>query len=96
MAANKKTKKKAKKKNATSKKAAKKTPRKKKRGKLQPRKDKRGLTAAEMVLSVDAPGLGSLVAEVENVGGAAIGGYREPLSGRALLLAALPLKAVQP
>jgi ParB family chromosome partitioning protein len=95
MAANKKTKKKAKKKSAT-KKAAKKTPRKKKSGKLQPRKDKRGLTAAEMVLPVDAPGLGSLVAEVENAGGAAIGGYREPLSGRALLLAALPLKAVQP
>jgi ParB family chromosome partitioning protein len=95
MAAKKKTKKKTKKKVAT-KKAAKKASRKKKTGKLQPRKDKRGLTAAEMVLPVDAPGLGSLVAEVEGVGGAAIGGYREPLSGRPLLLAALPLKAVQP
>jgi ParB family chromosome partitioning protein len=95
MAAKKKTKKKAKKKVAT-RKAAKKTTRKKKAGKLQPRKDKRGLKAAEMVLPVVAPELAMLVAEVEGVGGAAIGGYREPLSGRPLLLAALPLKAVQP
>ncbi|MGW8227419.1 MAG: chromosome partitioning protein ParB [Gammaproteobacteria bacterium] len=95
MAAKKKTKTKAKKKVAT-RKAAKKTTRKKKAGKLQPRKDKRGLKAAEMVLPVVAPELATLVAEVEGVGGAAIGGYREPLSGRPLLLAALPLKAVQP
>ncbi len=95
MAARKKTKKKAKKKVAT-RKAAKKVTRKKKTGKLQPRKDKRGLTAAEMVLPLAAAELGSLVAEVESAGGAAIGGYREPLSGRAVLLAALPLKAVQP
>lgn len=95
MAVKKQTRKKAKKKVA-SKKAAKSTARKKKTGKLQPRKDKRGLTAAEMVLPVDVPELASLVTEVEKVGGAAIGGYREPLSGRPLLLAALPLKAVQP
>jgi len=95
MAAKKKTRKKAKKKVAT-RKTAKKTTRKKKAGKLQPRKDKRGLTATEMVLPVAAPELASLVAEVEVVGGAAIGGYREPLSGRPMLLAALPLKAVQP
>ena len=91
MAAKKKTKKKI-----AARKAAKKTTRKKKAGKLQPRKDKRGLKAAEMVLPVVAPELAMLVAEVEGVGGAAIGGYREPLSGRPLLLAALPLKAVQP
>jgi ParB family chromosome partitioning protein len=90
MAAKKKTKKKAKKK------VAKKATRKKKTGKLQPRKDKRGLKAPEMVLPIDAPELAPLVAEVEGVGGAAIGGYREPLSGRPMLLAALPLKAVQP
>jgi len=95
MATKKKTKKKAKKKVAA-RKAAKKTTRKKKTGKLQPRKDKRGLKAAEMVLPVVAPELATLVAEVEGVGGAAIGGYREPLSGRPMLLAALPLKAVQP
>ena len=95
MAAKKKTKKKAKKKVAA-RKITKKAARKKKTGKLQPRKDKRGLKASEMVLPVKAPELASLVAEVEGVGGAAIGGYREPLSGRPLLLAALPLKAVQP
>ena len=95
MAAKKKTKKKAKKK-VVAKKTAKKTPRKKKAGKLKPRKDKRGLKASEMVLHVDVPELASLVSEVEAVGGAAIGGYREPLSGKPMLLAALPLKAVQP
>ena len=95
MAAKKKTKKKAKKKVAT-KKTAKKATRKKKAGKLKPRKDKRGLKASEMVLHVDVPELASLVCEVEAVGGAAIGGYREPLSGKPMLLAALPLKAVQP
>ncbi len=95
MAAKKKTKKKAKKKVAA-KKTAKKTTRKKKVGKLRPRKDKRGLKAAEMVLNIDVPELTNLVDEVEAVGGAAIGGYREPLSGRPVLLAALPLKAVQP
>jgi ParB family chromosome partitioning protein len=36
------------------------------------------------------------VAEVRAGGGAPLGAYREPLSGRALLLAALPLGAVQP
>jgi len=95
MAAKKKTKKKAKKKVAA-RKTAKKTTRKKKAGKLQPRKEKRGLKAAEMVLQVDVPELENLVAEVKAAGGAAIGGYREPLSGKPMLLAALPLKAVQP
>ena len=95
MAAKKKTKKKAKKKVAA-KKVAKKTTRKKKAGKLKPRKDKRGLKAADMVLNIEAPELVTLVEEVELAGGAAIGGYREPLSGKPMLLAALPLKAVQP
>ncbi len=66
------------------------------RGKLSPRKEKRGLQASEIVLSPDAPELAALSAEVRNAGGAAIGAYREPLSGRAVLLAALPLDAVQP
>jgi len=94
MAAKKQTKKKAKKK-ATAKKKAKKKARKK-TGKLAPRKEKRGLTSAQMVLGTDATELAVLVAEVTQAGGAAIGGYREPLSGRAMLLAALPLKSVQP
>ncbi len=95
MAAKKKTKKKAKKKVAA-KKTSKKITRKKKVSKLRPSKDKRGLKAADMVLNIEVPELLQLVEEVEMAGGAAIGGYREPLSGRPMLLAALPLKAVQP
>ena len=95
MAAKKKTKKKAKKKVAA-KKTSKKITRKKKVSKLRPSKHKRGLKAADMVLNIEVPELLQLVEEVEMAGGAAIGGYREPLSGRPMLLAALPLKAVQP
>jgi ParB family chromosome partitioning protein len=70
--------------------------RKSTRARLTPRKDKRGLSAGDMVLAADAPEVAPLVAEVTAAGGAAIGAYREPLSGRPLLLAALPIKAVQP
>jgi len=49
-----------------------------------------------MVLAVDAPDVAALAAVVQAVDGAVIGAYREPLSGRAMLLAALPLEAVQP
>ncbi|HVO00376.1 MAG TPA: ParB/RepB/Spo0J family partition protein, partial [Steroidobacteraceae bacterium] len=40
--------------------------------------------------------LAGLVQLVEAAGGAVIGGYRDPLGGRALLLATVPLGAVQP
>jgi ParB family chromosome partitioning protein len=63
---------------------------------LAPRKEKRGLDAAEIALAPDAPEVAPLAAEVRSAGGAPIGAYREPLSGRAMLLAALPLAAVQP
>ncbi|HEY5603372.1 MAG TPA: ParB/RepB/Spo0J family partition protein [Gammaproteobacteria bacterium] len=66
------------------------------RGKLAPRSEKRGLTAAQMVLAIDSPEVTTLMAEVAAVGGAAIGAYREPFSGRPMLLAALPITAVQP
>jgi ParB family transcriptional regulator, chromosome partitioning protein len=66
------------------------------RRRLTPRKDKRGLMAAETVLAADAPAVAQLAGEVKNAGGAAIGAYREPFSGRPLLLAALPIAAVQP
>jgi ParB family chromosome partitioning protein len=66
------------------------------RKRLTPRKDKRGLDAAQIVLGVDAAEVAPLVAEVRAAGGAAIGAYREPLSGRPVLLAALPIAAVQP
>ncbi|HKQ30823.1 MAG TPA: ParB N-terminal domain-containing protein [Burkholderiales bacterium] len=66
------------------------------RGRLSPRKEKRGLQASEIVLTGESPELAPLAAEVLAVGGAAIGAYREPLSGRAVLMAALPLEAVAP
>ncbi len=72
--------------------ANKKTP----RGKLAPAKTKRGLKAGQIVLGLDAASVAPLVDEVMAVGGAAIGAYSEPLSGRPVLLASLPLKAVQP
>lgn len=67
-----------------------------KTARLSPPKEKRGLDASQIALGIDAPEIAALTTEVQRVGGAALGAYREPLSGRALLLAALPLAAVQP
>ena len=50
---------------------------------LAPRKEKRGLDAAEIALATDAPEIAALAAEVRAAGGAPLGAYREPLSGRA-------------
>ncbi len=66
------------------------------RGRLLPRNEKRGLQATEITLATDAPEVTALVEQVRAAGGAVVGAYREPLSGCALLLAALPLDAVQP
>ena len=66
------------------------------RGKLAPPVATRGLDAAAIAIGLDAPEIAGLVALVRDVGGIAIGAYREPLGGGALLLATLPLAAVQP
>jgi ParB family chromosome partitioning protein len=66
------------------------------RKRLTPAKQQRGLDAAEIVLDTSAPEIAALAAQVQQAGGAAIGAYREPLSGKAVLLAALPLGAVEP
>src|SRR5215468_7544329 len=66
------------------------------RGRLAPAKQARGLAAADIVLDLAQPDIAELAALVQQSGGAAIGAYREPLSGRSLLLAALPLDAVAP
>ncbi len=66
------------------------------RKRLTIRKDKRGLAGAEVLLGIDDPALAPLVTQVREAGGAAIGAYREPLSGRPMLLASLPLAAVEP
>ena len=77
------------------KKSAKKKARRK-AGRLAPGRTARGLRPQAIVLPVSDSALAALVAEVEAAGGAPIGGYREPLSGHPMLLAALPVKAVQP
>jgi ParB family chromosome partitioning protein len=66
------------------------------RGRLAPAKQARGLAAADIVLDPAQPEIAELAALVSRSGGAAIGAYREPLSGRSLLLAAIPLAAVAP
>ncbi|MBW2242794.1 MAG: ParB N-terminal domain-containing protein [Deltaproteobacteria bacterium] len=88
----------ARKKAASKKKAArKKTTRKTAaRNRLTIRKEKRGLEASEVVITSDEPALRPLAQEVEAAGGAVIGAYREPFSGKPLLLASLPREAIEP
>jgi ParB family chromosome partitioning protein len=67
------------------------------RGKsLAPGKAKRGLDAGDIALAMDDERIAGLAAQVRERGGAPIGAYREPLSGSTVLVAALPLAAVQP
>ncbi len=63
---------------------------------LRPRKEQRGLQAAEIVLPLAGPEVVPLVEQVRAAGGVAVGAYREPLSGRSIVLATLPVNAVQP
>jgi len=65
-------------------------------GKLAPSKRKRGLTSADIALDLADKTISELVAEIQAAGGAPIGAYHEPLSGRPILIASLPLKSVQP
>ncbi len=69
---------------------------KRSRGKLAPGSKARGLEAAEVAIALDSPDIAAVTALVRAAGGAPIGAYREPLGGRALLVASLPLSAVQP
>ena len=66
------------------------------RGKLAPGRSARGLDAGEVAIAMDSAEIADVVALVRSAGGALIGAYREPLGGRPLLLASLPLGAVQP
>jgi len=66
------------------------------RGKLAPGRSARGLDAADVAIAMDHAEIADIVALVRSAGGALIGAYREPLGGRPLLLASLPLSAVQP
>ena len=92
--------KKAGKKSGKKKTSSAKAERKKKSGasrkRLTPRSEKRGLAGAEVLLQLDAPELEPLVERVRQKGGAPVGAYREPFSGKPILLAVIPFNAVQP
>ena len=66
------------------------------RGKLAPGRTARGLAAADVPIALNDPEVADVAALVMQAGGAPIGAYREPLGGRAIMLASLPLAAVQP
>src|SRR6202050_3172844 len=66
------------------------------RGKLAPGANARGLDAADVVIAMDSAEIANVVGLIRSVGGALIGSYRDPLGGRPLVLASLPLSAVQP
>jgi len=66
------------------------------RGKLAPGVQARGLEASEIAVAIDNPEVAELAALVRGAGGAPIGAYHEPMGGRPLMLACLPLAAVQP
>jgi ParB family chromosome partitioning protein len=76
--------------------AGKKSTGKRNRGKLAPGSKARGLEAAEVAIAMESPEVADVAALVRNAGGSPIGAYHEPLGGRALMLASLPLNAVQP
>lgn len=66
------------------------------RGKLAPGRQARGLAASDVRILADSPEVSDVSDLVVKAGGAPIGAYRDPLGGRAILLASLPLNAVQP
>lgn len=66
------------------------------RKRLKPASIRRGLDAAEIVLEPGNEAIAELSALVAEAGGAPIGAYREPLSGNPVLVAALPIAAVEP
>jgi ParB family transcriptional regulator, chromosome partitioning protein len=69
---------------------------KRSRGKLSPGRSSRGLAAADVPISAGDPEVADVAALIVQAGGAPIGAYREPLGGRAIMIASLPLGAVQP
>lgn len=66
------------------------------RGKLAPSKSKRGLSSGDIALDLTDKSISHLVDEIQSAGGIPIGAYHEPLSGRPILIASIPLKSVQP
>jgi ParB family chromosome partitioning protein len=80
---------------------AKRTAKKKKakgdaRKRLTPRKETRGLAGEESLLPLDDPSVAALAEKIRAEGGTPVGAYREPFSGKPLVVAVLPLKSVEP
>jgi ParB family transcriptional regulator, chromosome partitioning protein len=69
---------------------------KRSRGRLAPGANARGLDASQVVIDLGDADIAEVVALVRSSGGALIGAYRDPLGGRPLILASLPLGAIQP
>jgi ParB family transcriptional regulator, chromosome partitioning protein len=76
--------------------AARKAAPKRRAVRLKPAAVRRGLAGNEIVLPMEDAALAQVVAAVRKADGSTIGAYREPLSGRPLLLASLPFSAVEP
>ena len=66
------------------------------RRRLTPARTQRGLAAGDIALGLDHAEVAPLVELIRRAAGAPLGAYRDPLGGRALVLATLPLGAVQP
>ena len=75
---------------------ARKAPPKRRAVRLKPAVQRRGLASGEIVLAIEDAALAQVVAAVRKADGSTIGAYREPLSGRPLLLASLPFSAIEP
>jgi len=63
---------------------------------LAPAKTRRGPSNPEIPLMLDSPEISGLVRLLKASDGAPIGAYREPLSGKPVLVACLPLTAIEP
>jgi len=59
-------------------------------------RERRGPRPDQSPLALDDPQIAEVVTRVGAAGGAVVGAYRDPLAGRALVLASLPVSAVQP
>ncbi|MBS0374194.1 MAG: ParB N-terminal domain-containing protein [Proteobacteria bacterium] len=66
------------------------------RRRLTPARTSRGLAAGEVALELGHAEVAPLAELIRRAGGAPLGAYRDPLGGRPLVLATLPLAAVQP
>jgi ParB family chromosome partitioning protein len=66
------------------------------RKRLTPRKEARGLAGEESLLALDDPAVAPLAGRIRAQGGTPVGAYREPFSGKPLVVAVLPLKSVEP